>query len=160
MVVVLPTTCFMYNCSCYMLVSGSTKCSCIHLHARNYRIVFLDILLQLDTPFLMLNSSLDSTYPFPLLQRFYFYMLGSYIFVLFCRLQYFTPVLMQGNFTGPKIFWSGSSFRTEATGYGLVKWYFNFSFEQIMWQFFHKVILLPHVLTIVFLLKKNIAKIM
>ncbi|XP_044348705.1 NAD(P)-specific glutamate dehydrogenase isoform X3 [Triticum aestivum] len=26
----------------------------------------------------------------------------------------------QGNFTGPKIFWSGSSFRTEATGYGLV----------------------------------------
>ncbi|GJN18631.1 hypothetical protein PR202_gb05808 [Eleusine coracana subsp. coracana] len=25
-----------------------------------------------------------------------------------------------GNFTGPKIFWSGSSFRTEATGYGLV----------------------------------------
>ncbi|KAJ0971390.1 hypothetical protein J5N97_019349 [Dioscorea zingiberensis] len=26
----------------------------------------------------------------------------------------------QGNFTGPKIFWSGSSLRTEATGYGLV----------------------------------------
>ncbi|XP_066306395.1 uncharacterized protein [Miscanthus floridulus] len=26
----------------------------------------------------------------------------------------------EGNFTGPKIFWSGSSFRTEATGYGLV----------------------------------------
>ncbi|ONM41421.1 Amino acid dehydrogenase family protein [Zea mays] len=32
----------------------------------------------------------------------------------------------QGNFTGPKIFWSGSSFRTEATGYGLVKCYLNF----------------------------------
>ncbi|EMS67870.1 NADP-specific glutamate dehydrogenase [Triticum urartu] len=31
----------------------------------------------------------------------------------------------QGNFTGPKIFWSGSSFRTEATGYGLMcdKWF-------------------------------------
>eukprot|EP00268_Persea_americana_P019671 TRINITY_DN2010_c0_g2_i8.p1 TRINITY_DN2010_c0_g2~~TRINITY_DN2010_c0_g2_i8.p1 ORF type:complete len:611 (-),score=140.34 TRINITY_DN2010_c0_g2_i8:954-2786(-) len=26
----------------------------------------------------------------------------------------------QGSFTGPKIFWSGSSLRTEATGYGLV----------------------------------------
>ncbi|PKU74188.1 NADP-specific glutamate dehydrogenase [Dendrobium catenatum] len=26
----------------------------------------------------------------------------------------------QGNFTGPKIFWSGSSLRTEATGYGLI----------------------------------------
>jgi len=29
-------------------------------------------------------------------------------------------MLMQGSFTGPKIFWSGSSLRTEATGYGLV----------------------------------------
>ncbi|KAI0513549.1 hypothetical protein KFK09_009574 [Dendrobium nobile] len=29
----------------------------------------------------------------------------------------------QGNFTGPKIFWSGSSLRTEATGYGLVSYY-------------------------------------
>ena len=27
---------------------------------------------------------------------------------------------MQGSFTGPRIFWSGSSLRTEATGYGLV----------------------------------------
>jgi glutamate dehydrogenase/leucine dehydrogenase len=36
----------------------------------------------------------------------------------------------QGNFTGPKIFWSGSSFRTEATGYGLVKWCLNISCEQ------------------------------
>ncbi|XP_020268694.1 uncharacterized protein LOC109844145 [Asparagus officinalis] len=26
----------------------------------------------------------------------------------------------QGSFTGPKIFWSGSSLRTEATVYGLV----------------------------------------
>lgn len=29
-------------------------------------------------------------------------------------------LLMQGSFTGPRIFWSGSSLRTEATGYGLV----------------------------------------
>jgi glutamate dehydrogenase/leucine dehydrogenase len=43
-----------------------------------------------------------------------------------------TVVLMQGNFTGPKIFWSGSSFRTEATGYGLVSGYLKFSFD------FHK----------------------
>ncbi|KAG6789012.1 hypothetical protein POTOM_005092 [Populus tomentosa] len=28
--------------------------------------------------------------------------------------------LMQGSFTGPRVFWSGSSLRTEATGYGLV----------------------------------------
>lgn len=27
---------------------------------------------------------------------------------------------MQGSFTGPRIFWSGSSLRTEATAYGLV----------------------------------------
>ncbi|KAI9401937.1 hypothetical protein POPTR_001G193600v4 [Populus trichocarpa] len=27
---------------------------------------------------------------------------------------------MQGSFTGPRVFWSGSSLRTEATGYGLV----------------------------------------
>ena len=30
------------------------------------------------------------------------------------------PSLMQGSFTGPRIFWSGSSLRPEATGYGLV----------------------------------------
>jgi hypothetical protein len=34
-------------------------------------------------------------------------------------------LLMQGSFTGPRIFWSGSSLRTEATGYGLVLLYFN-----------------------------------
>lgn len=28
--------------------------------------------------------------------------------------------LMQGSFTGPRLNWSGSSLRTEATGYGLV----------------------------------------
>lgn len=32
----------------------------------------------------------------------------------------FDLVHTQGSFTGPKIFWSGSSLRTEATGYGLV----------------------------------------
>ncbi|ONM41419.1 Amino acid dehydrogenase family protein [Zea mays] len=47
----------------------------------------------------------------------------GYLFGQYRRLsghfQISTVVLMQGNFTGPKIFWSGSSFRTEATGYGL-----------------------------------------
>ena len=34
-------------------------------------------------------------------------------------------LLMQGSFTGPRIFWSGSSLRPEATGYGLVISIFN-----------------------------------
>lgn len=40
---------------------------------------------------------------------------------------YFWPIishgdvcLTQGSFTGPRVNWSGSSLRTEATGYGLV----------------------------------------
>ncbi|KAK6264198.1 Glutamate/phenylalanine/leucine/valine/L-tryptophan dehydrogenase [Theobroma cacao] len=32
----------------------------------------------------------------------------------------FYSFLLQGSFTGPRIFWSGSSLRTEATAYGLV----------------------------------------
>lgn len=39
-------------------------------------------------------------------------------FLSFCLHTY--ALLMQGSFTGPRIFWSGSSLRTEATGYGLV----------------------------------------
>jgi hypothetical protein len=36
-------------------------------------------------------------------------------------------LLLQGTFTGPRIFWSGSSLRPEATGYGLVISTFNYS---------------------------------
>ncbi|RWW14202.1 hypothetical protein BHE74_00024284 [Ensete ventricosum] len=32
----------------------------------------------------------------------------------------YRPIVSMGSFTGPKIFWSGYSLRTEATGYGLV----------------------------------------
>ena len=38
----------------------------------------------------------------------------------FCGWFHLYALLMQGSFTGPRIIWSGSSLRTEATGYGLV----------------------------------------
>lgn len=46
---------------------------------------------------------------------------------MFCFLGIFHmyALLMQGSFTGPRIFWSGSSLRPEATGYGLVISIFN-----------------------------------
>ena len=53
---------------------------------------------------------------------------------MFCFLGIFHmyALLMQGSFTGPRIFWSGSSLRPEATGYGLVISIFN---SYSMWMY-------------------------
>lgn len=55
---------------------------------------------------------------------------------MFCFLGIFHmyALLMQGSFTGPRIFWSGSSLRPEATGYGLVISIFNSHSLDVWWD--------------------------